>query len=404
MLNRIVRGLTVIAAFVAVASIGLTPSHTTMASHAGGATAFSIDMDPDADPVNFATSLGSRESCARMALNGVQDADEDVIDGVRIDVTVNQIPATTAAIGFVYALYYSEPALTVAGYTGAFILAANDGSSIFDASDAAPDADGDNRWVGAEADTGTGSGVSESGSGVLQRIAVKGDVGAPTGVYDLTLSNSGHIDEANAVHAPDTYGNARLAVGIACPPADTDSDGVWDADEAQCGSDPYSAASRPERIDGVFAGVSDDGDAEIDEALPANIPMADCDGDGYSGTAEAWVYSPSAQADQDPCGAAPASAPFSVPIGWPADLVGGGVPDSTNKITLSDWTSYLSPVRRLDTSPGDPGYDRRWDIVPGNSGMAKDINSVDFNNVTSVAPAMLGSVRAFNGPPCPWPP
>jgi hypothetical protein len=96
--------------------------------------------------------------------------------------------------------------------------------------------------------------------------------------------------------------------------------------------------------------------------------------------------------------------PFNVPIGWPADLASGGVPSSTNKINIGDLTSFIAPVRRLDTSPGDPGYDGRWDVVPGNSGQAKDINSVDYNYVANFAPAMLGSVRAHNGPPCPWPP
>jgi hypothetical protein len=298
-------------------------------------------------------------------------------------------------------LLYNEAALSVSGYQGALFLAAEPGSSIFDAREPVPDADADDSWEGAEADIS--STAPESGSGVFQRLTIAADASASTGLHDLTLTYGVHIDLSNTGHSPDGYENARLAINILCPPADTDGDKVWDIDEVQCGSDPANGTRRPERMDGAFSGVDDDGDTAIDEALPANIPMADCDGDGYPGLAESWVYAPSTQADQDPCGTAPSSAPFNAPIGWPADLKGGGIPNSTNRITITDLTSFSAPVNRLNTSPGDAGYDKRWDVVPGNSGQAKDINSVDYNSVNTVAPAMLGNVRAMGGPVCPWP-
>lgn len=265
-----------------------------------------------------------------------------------------------------------------------------------------PDTDGNGSFLSGEGDLDATPESSESGSGVLQRVTFAADPGAQTGVYDLTFLavDTFHIDIMNDSHEPDTYESTRLAINIACPPTDTDGDRVYDSDEAQCGSDPYNAASRPERIDGIFAGVSDDGDAQVDEALPANIPMADCDGDGFATTAEDHVYTPSTQGDQDPCGTAPNSAPFNVPIGWPADLKGG---TSANKINLTDVTSFSAPVRRLDTSPGDANYDARWDIVPGNSGQAKDINMADVNFLTSFTAPMFFGARAFNGPYCPWP-
>ena len=49
---------------------------------------------------------------------------------------------------------------------------------------------------------------------------------------------------------------------------------------------------------------------------------------------------------------------------WPADLVSGSIPDSTNRVNIMDLTSFLAPVRRINTSPGDVG-DRRWDLVLG---------------------------------------
>ncbi|HSP54113.1 MAG TPA: cohesin domain-containing protein [Dehalococcoidia bacterium] len=375
-----------------------------MASHAGGASAISIDMNPDSSPANTATSLGTRETCARISVNGVQDADEDTVDSVNLDVTISQVPSSNGMIGYAFYVAYDEASLTVIGHQTGFLLGQNTGSSTLDASQGTPDATVDGFWSGAEIDTSVGASTPESGSGVLQRLTIGTEPTAATGVYDLTLLGSAHIDEQNNDLVADSLESARLAVNIACPPTDTDGDRVYDADEVQCGSDPYSAASRPERIDGVFAGVSDDGDGQIDEALPTNIPMADCDGDGFTGTAESFVYSPSTQGDQDPCGTAPSTAPFNVPIGWPADLKGGGIPNSTNKINVLDLTSFTAPVRHLDTSPGDPGYDPRWDVVPGSSGQAKDINSADYNYVLYFTPAMLNSVRAYSGPPCPWAP
>jgi hypothetical protein len=52
-------------------------------------------------------------------------------------------------------------------------------------------------------------------------------------------------------------------------------------------------------------------------------------------------------------------------IAWPLDLVSGGAPDSTDRITITDLTSFLAPIRRLDTKPGDAGFNARWDLKPG---------------------------------------
>ena len=49
---------------------------------------------------------------------------------------------------------------------------------------------------------------------------------------------------------------------------------------------------------------------------------------------------------------------------WPSDFVSGGIPNSTNRITITDLTSFLAPTRRLDSSPGNPRFDKRWDLVP----------------------------------------
>ena len=72
---------------------------------------------------------------------------------------------------------------------------------------------------------------------------------------------------------------------------DDDGDATTDVVEEACGSDPLVAAARPERIDASFAAVDDDGDTQVDEALPAGAANFDCDGDGYKGSAENHVFS-----------------------------------------------------------------------------------------------------------------
>ena len=177
---------------------------------------------------------------------------------------------------------------------------------------------------------------------------------------------------------------------------DDDNDGLLDTLESACGSDPLSAASRPERVDGAFAGVDDDGDTQTDEALPAGASASDCDTDGYTGADEDSIYAPGTTGDQDPCGTA----------GWPSDFVSSGVPDSTNRVTITDITSFLAPVRRLDTDSGGPNFSPRWDLVPGKGPFAHWIAISDITALiagTTGSPPMLGGAKALNGPPCPWP-
>jgi hypothetical protein len=262
--------------------------------------------------------------------------------------------------------------------------------------------------------------------------------------------------------------------------ADTDGDGVDNDAEVACGSNPSNGSVRPERIDGAFAGVSDDGDVDVDEALPPGAENFDCDGDGYSGQVEAGTplcsnainddggagspvmddalvndgcpvvgtfpesgvggcANSADEADEDPgapvvnddtvvndgCPAA-GSAPFPGPYseaqfkvttsdqdpcgftGWPSDFVSGGIPNSTNKITLGDLTSFTAIPRKFNSSPG-PGsnYNQRWDLLPGRGILGNWINLNDLNALilgVSGSPPMLGRTKAFNGMLCPWAP
>lgn len=192
------------------------------------------------------------------------------------------------------------------------------------------------------------------------------------------------------------------------PTNDEDCDGVTDAAEDACAGAGQRRQyhRRPERIDGAFGGVDDDGDGLIDERLPTGADAYDCDGDGFTGSAEKHVYysenSENFRGDQDPCGSAPDSGPFHTPLGWPADLKGGIA--TANKVTLQDLSAFVAPVRRLNTSLGHPNFDQRWDLVPGSAGSADQINLLDISRLSTLAPSMLAGALAFNGPSCPWPP
>lgn len=123
-----------------------------------------------------------------------------------------------------------------------------------------------------------------------------------------------------------------------------------------------------------------DGDGLGDECDP------DDDGDGYADGSEAHVGT----AELVACGES----------AWPADLASGGVPSSTDRVTILDATSFLAPVRRFNTDVGTHPGDDRWDIVPGAGLFSNDINIADLISVITVAPPMLGGARAFNGPAC----
>jgi hypothetical protein len=120
---------------------------------------------------------------------------------------------------------------------------------------------------------------------------------------------------------------------------------------------------------------------------------SDIDGDGFDSNAELYLGTNPI----DPCGEANG---LGSSTSWPADLTSGGVPDTTNKVTINDLTSYLGPVRRINTSEQDADYDVRWDLVPGASVFGAVINIQDLISLILVAPPMLGGQRAFDGPAC----
>jgi uncharacterized protein YkwD len=122
-------------------------------------------------------------------------------------------------------------------------------------------------------------------------------------------------------------------------------------------------------------------------------PGADSDGDGFSNATEAMIGTNSAL----DCGNPDTSKSGWPSRNWPADLASG---TSANRIDLQDITSFLAPVKRIGTSPGMPGFDIRWDVVPGKGIFADQINIADLSLLISLAPPMFQGERAFGGPAC----
>jgi len=228
---------------------------------------------------------------------------------------------------------------------------------------------------------------------------------------------------AQTQNPPETVFSLR-ATGVHPNGIDTDADGtadtidrnddndiLGDAAEAACGSDPLLPTSTPERLDGAFATIDEDGDTAIDEALPSPGSDAfDCDGDGWTGNQEELIFAVGTTAnDQDACGES----------GWPGELAG-----NNNALNIADLNSFLSPLR-LDGSfnkfnhqldeDGDTVIDpamARWNLQTPPHVATTEINIGDLNALITGAagsparPAMFGGQQAFftNGGMCPWPP
>jgi glucose/arabinose dehydrogenase/plastocyanin len=145
-------------------------------------------------------------------------------------------------------------------------------------------------------------------------------------------------------------------------------------------------------LDGSDNCPSDYNPSQSDLDLDASGDSCDTDddSDGYTDTDEASIGT----GPLAPCGI----------NGWPSNLNDAG--DSANRLDILDVTSFVAPLRRFERSPGDPGFDSRWDIRPGASGFPKWINITDITTLTAGPtgnPPMLNGARAF-GRDCPFPP
>jgi uncharacterized protein YkwD len=125
---------------------------------------------------------------------------------------------------------------------------------------------------------------------------------------------------------------------------------------------------------------------------PSPAPNSDADGDGFTFAAETHLGTN----PNDPCGNPDFARAGWPSAAWPADLSIA----SPNRVDLLDLSTFVAPVRRFNTSPGDPGYDSRWDLVPGGGALPKEINIMDVSALVTARASMFGSQRVFNGPSC----
>ena len=127
---------------------------------------------------------------------------------------------------------------------------------------------------------------------------------------------------------------------------------------------------------------------------PSPTPsVSDFDGDGFANATE-FALATNFAAD---CGNFDPSKPDGPSRNWPADLASG---PSANKVDLADLSSFIVPTRRINTSPGDAGFDVRWDISPGAGSFGSTLNVQDITALLTVSPPMFGGARAFGGPSC----
>ena len=196
----------------------------------GGMDTMSIDMDTSG---NSAASVGALQQCARINRNGFMDADEDVTDGVIIDVTAENVPAydnhgtgntsddTGGIVGYQYTFNYPPAQFTInnqeATTPAVNILAASASSAVSSMSDTLPDDNATTTWDSYAIDSANPStSAPESGSGVLDRLTVFAEAGATNGQYLLSLSANVHVDASGEAFFPHVTNVANIAVGQAC--------------------------------------------------------------------------------------------------------------------------------------------------------------------------------------------
>jgi len=219
-----------------------------------------------------------------------------------------------------------------------------------------------------------------------------------TGADNCPLAANPGQEDANG----NGIGDACEAPGDA---GDSDGDGVSDLNEA--GIPLCANAVNDDNLD----------DGLVNDGCPAfGLPESDCanalDDDGDDRVNDGCPRSGQFAEGQfnigtnhlARCGVGDEGA--AVPSdAWSVDLYSGGVPNSTDRINVLDFTSFVAPAgsRRLNTSPGETSYTARWDLIPGRGPFLGWINVTDLTAIltgSSGVPPMFGGLGVFHGPYC----
>jgi parallel beta-helix repeat protein len=136
----------------------------------------------------------------------------------------------------------------------------------------------------------------------------------------------------------------------------------------------------------------------------ANNRQKDSDGNGAGDHCDPGDFDRDGYSDENEARFIGTNADYACSVHWPSNLF--NAPPSTNRLDVQDVTSFLSPVRRLNTNPGESGFSGRWDLQPGPGAFPDYINILDvtglFGGLTGFPP-MFGGAPAFNKT-CPFPP
>jgi hypothetical protein len=195
--------------------------------------------------------------------------------------------------------------------------------------------------------------------------------------------------DSNANIIPETFSQVRAfpvahsGSGNTPPssrePLQTCNDGVDNDADAAIDIDDDSSFQSPNVVDDC---------RPPDTVFTGSTP--DTDGDGSKDVVEIHVGTDALSRCQE--GLLPNAVTSST--AWPMDHRGEST-FSGDKANIRDMGSYTSPVRRLNTKPGDAAFDRRFDLRPGNNASSAWITVADMSIISTQLPLPMLGVRAF---------